>query len=79
MNEVEQGLATDEIVTSPPEHLRYGEARKLAMAEFEKRYVIDLLQRNDGNVSLSAREAGMDRVYLHRLIRRYELKGSGHK
>jgi len=52
---------------------QYAEARKQAIADFEKKYVHDLLQANEGNVSQSARSAGMDRVYLHRLIRRYGL------
>ena len=40
---------------------------------FEKEYVRGLLSRHDGNVSKAARAAGIDRVYLHRLIRKYDL------
>ncbi len=30
-----------------------------------------LLRRAGGNVSRAAREGGLDRVYLHRLIKKY--------
>ncbi len=49
----------------------YAEARKQAIHEFERTYVEALLARCDGNVSRAAREAKIDRVYLHRLIRRH--------
>ncbi len=49
----------------------YAEARKQAIHEFERTYVEALLVRCDGNVSRAAREAKIDRVYLHRLIRRH--------
>jgi DNA-binding NtrC family response regulator len=49
----------------------YAEARKQAIHEFERTYVRALLSRCQGNVSRAAREAKIDRVYLHRLIRRH--------
>lgn len=55
--------------------IRYAEARKRAIAEFERLYLLALLDRTNGNVSQAAREAGIDRVYLHRLIRRHKVKG----
>jgi DNA-binding NtrC family response regulator len=54
--------------------MRYTDARKLAISDFEKRYLTALLNRTTGNVSQAAREAGIDRVYLHRLLRRHGLK-----
>jgi len=56
--------------------LPYREARKQAVATFERLYILALLARCGGNVSLSARVAGLDRVYLHRLIRRYKSHGA---
>jgi two-component system response regulator GlrR len=53
----------------------YEDARATAIAEFERSYLKALLERHGGNVSQAAREAGMDRVYLHRLIRRHGIKG----
>lgn len=52
----------------------YEQARKQAIAAFERSYLEALLDRSHGNVSRAARDAGMDRVYLHRLIRRHALR-----
>ena len=42
---------------------------------FEKRYVSWLLERHEGNVSAAAREADMDRKYLHKLAKKHGLRG----
>jgi transcriptional regulator with GAF, ATPase, and Fis domain len=52
----------------------YREAKAQAIAAFEIRYLTGLLDRHAWNVSSAAREAGVDRNYLHRLIRRYDLQ-----
>lgn len=44
--------------------------------DFERHYIRDLLARNQGNVSQSAREAGIERAYLQRLIRKYDISVS---
>lgn len=41
---------------------------------FERKYILKLLKRNDGNVSKSAREAGIERAYLQRLIKKYAIE-----
>jgi two-component system, NtrC family, response regulator GlrR len=53
--------------------LSYAQARELAIASFEREYLPALVRRHDGNVSRAAREAGIDRAYLHRLLRRHGL------
>ena len=53
--------------------LPYKQARSQMIEAFEREYVKGLLDRYENNVSKAARVAGIDRVYLHRLIRKYEL------
>ena len=52
----------------------YGENRQAHVDSFERRYVIELLKRHDGNLSKSAREARMDRKYLHGLAKKHGLR-----
>jgi transcriptional regulator with GAF, ATPase, and Fis domain len=54
--------------------LSYRENRARFEAEFERRYVRSLLDRHAGNVSAAAREAGMDRKYLHKLAVKHGVK-----
>jgi DNA-binding NtrC family response regulator len=51
----------------------YQEARDQVLAEFERRYAEQLLAYHRGNVSAAARASGIDRTYLHRLMRRHGL------
>ena len=52
----------------------YAEGRRLALEQFEREYVEALLRLHQGKISEAARAAGMDRAYLHRLVRRHNLK-----
>ncbi|HLU65488.1 MAG TPA: sigma 54-interacting transcriptional regulator [Kofleriaceae bacterium] len=51
-----------------------GEARRMAVEQFERRYLSGLLERHRGRVSQAAAAAGIDRVYMYKLLRRYKLK-----
>jgi len=46
-------------------------AKADAVASFERRYLGELLQLTEGNLSLAARRAGKDRTTLKRLMRRH--------
>jgi DNA-binding NtrC family response regulator len=52
-------------------NLPYAEARRQALDAFEREYVRGLLQMHGGRVAVAARAAGIDRVYLYRLLRRH--------
>jgi transcriptional regulator with GAF, ATPase, and Fis domain len=52
----------------------FKDAKNDLIEDFERKYLEDLLRRNESNISKSAREAGIERAYLQRLIRKYDLK-----
>jgi len=53
--------------------LRYRQARATVLRDFESRYLKHLLSRTEGNVARAAREAGMDRSYLIRLLQSHAM------
>ena len=53
------------------------EARDRLVEDFERRYLEALLERTSGNVSAAAREAGVDRRYMQRLLAKHGLRGEG--
>jgi DNA-binding NtrC family response regulator len=51
--------------------LDYKEARKRVLAAFNTEYITNLLHRTEGNVSLAAQSAGVERQSLQHLMRKY--------
>jgi transcriptional regulator with GAF, ATPase, and Fis domain len=49
------------------------EARERCVGQIEREYVEALLARHDHNVTAAAQAAGLDRTYLHRLLRKHRL------
>jgi two-component system nitrogen regulation response regulator GlnG len=49
----------------------FKEVKEELVAAFERDYLADLLARADGNVSHAAENAGIDRVHLHRLMKKH--------
>ncbi len=52
----------------------FKEAKQEIIESFERQYVSDLLKRCDNNVSEAARQAGIERAYLQRLLRKLKLR-----
>ncbi len=52
--------------------MTYTESRKAAIIQFEVDWLRTALEASEWNVSRCARDNGIDRVYLHRLIRRHK-------
>ena len=54
----------------------FRDAKERLIAAWESDYVAQLLRRAGGNVSRAAREGGIDRVYLHRLMKKHGIAHS---
>lgn len=61
----------------PNIELSFKDAKAAVVESFESAYLSALLSFAQGNISLAARKAGMDRMHLHRLVQRYRLKTPG--
>src|SRR5262249_47031113 len=51
----------------------FKEAKGMLVEAFEREYLTHLLSRHNGNISRAALEAGIDRNYVHRLLKKYGL------
>jgi transcriptional regulator with GAF, ATPase, and Fis domain len=65
-------LASTEDITDLP----YKEAKERLVESFTREYLVTLLEKCNGNISQAAREAGIARNYVHRLVTKYGLKAS---
>src|SRR5262249_52812719 len=54
--------------------LPFKEAKAQLVEAFERDYLTALLERHHGNISRAAAEAGIDRNYIHRLVKKYGLE-----
>lgn len=64
----EAAPVSDEMMDMP-----FKEAKGILVESFEREYLERLLKRHNGNVSRAAAEAGIDRNYIHRLVKKYDL------
>jgi transcriptional regulator with PAS, ATPase and Fis domain len=51
----------------------FKEAKGQLIESFERDYITHLLQKHRGNISRAAQDAGIDRNYIHRLVKKYGL------
>ena len=63
------GSSTAELDASLP----FKEAKEKWVENFEKDYLIKILKNNDLNISKAAKEAGIDRKSIQRLLKKYNL------
>ena len=61
--------------TAQEARLPFKIAKDAAIDTFERAYLSSLLEEAGGNMSKAARMAGMDRMYLHRLVQKHGLRG----
>ena len=57
----------------------FQEAKARAIREFERRYLMDLMQRANGNISQAARLAGKERRALGRLLKKHGISAHAYK
>lgn len=57
-------------------HRAFRDAKANAVAEFERSYVLRMLERTGGNISQAARLSKQDRSAFGKLVRKYSLGGS---
>jgi len=68
-----QALADRDSV--PAESASFKQAKQQAVESFERNFLIDLLKRNEGHMSNAAREAGVDRKTIERMVKKHGLRG----
>ncbi|HUU00863.1 MAG TPA: sigma-54 dependent transcriptional regulator [Myxococcota bacterium] len=61
---------------SPLADRPYRQAKEIALGEFERKYLTELLIGTNGNVTQAARLADMDRSNFRRVMKRYEIDPS---
>ena len=54
--------------------VKLANARQRAVEDFERKYLIELLSRNNGKVKISAETAGITTRQLHKLMAKYNIK-----
>jgi len=59
------------------EDLGFKDAKEQWISTFEKQYLQEVLKRNNNNISATAKEAGIDRKSVQRLIKKYGLNTGG--
>jgi DNA-binding NtrC family response regulator len=55
------------------EHLAFKDAKEQLLENFEREYITQLLRRSAGNISRAARESGLHRKSIERIIKKYGL------
>jgi len=77
---LDRAMARAKMPSLPPGAINltkpFREAKEELIASFERRYLSALIEASGGNISRAARLAKMDRMYLYKLLQRYELRSS---
>ena len=55
------------------EHLSFKDAKEQLLENFEREYIGQVLSRCEGNISRAARESGLHRKSIERLVKKYQL------
>jgi DNA-binding NtrC family response regulator len=59
------------------EGVTFKDAKERWVATFERDYILQMLRRNNGNISHAARAADIDRKYFRKLMKKYDIEAAG--
>jgi DNA-binding NtrC family response regulator len=59
---------------APADQAGFTQSRERLLSMWERHYLEQLLVRTERNLSRAARESGLDRAYLYRLLKKYRLR-----
>jgi DNA-binding NtrC family response regulator len=62
------------LVSESVKHMPYKEAKNKVLDRFHREYLIEVLMRNDSNITRAARECGLERQALQQVLKRYGIK-----
>ena len=60
-------------------HMSLADARKVALEDFERQYLKELVASNNGRINLSASQAGISTRQLHKLMSKYGIHKENYK
>lgn len=63
---------TERLMT--PTDIPFKDAKQQVVENFEKEYLLELLRKNNHNISAAAREAKIDRKHIRNLLKKYDIK-----
>jgi DNA-binding NtrC family response regulator len=66
-------IAEDALAAPDQSAAQFKQAKALAIAQFERRYLDEVLRKNNGNITRAARMAGQDRSAFGKLVRKHGL------
>ncbi len=69
-------VASTEKDAPQPEAASFKQAKQHAVESFEREFLLELLKRNEGYMSRAAREAGVDRKTIERMVKKHSLRGA---
>jgi DNA-binding NtrC family response regulator len=68
------GGAQESGLEAPDVSLPFKDAKDKIIEAFERQYLVDLLERHEGNISRAARAADMDRKSIARLLKKHDIR-----
>ncbi|MEO8554352.1 MAG: sigma 54-interacting transcriptional regulator, partial [Kofleriaceae bacterium] len=57
--------------------ITFKDAKERWVTTFERDYIMQMLRRNNGNISHAARHADIDRKYFRKLMKKYDIEAAG--